>query len=148
MSYRRIYYHIVITTKYRKKTLPLEHHKELYKYIWGITKNKNCKLYQINGYLEHLHLLTDLNPTIALADFVRDIKAYSSKWLKENPKFPKFIGWTKGYGAFTISHFDKEKIIRYIKRQKEHHSKNKFKTEYMQFLKKHDIDFEEKHLWT
>jgi REP element-mobilizing transposase RayT len=77
-SYRQILYHIVFRTKAGSKTLPLKYNKELFKYIWGIIKNKKCHLYRINGMEDHIHILSDLHPSIALADFVRDIKTASS----------------------------------------------------------------------
>ena len=119
-SYRQIYYHIVFGTKSHTQTLPDEHCEELYKYIWGIIKNKNCKLYRINGCKEHLHLLTGLHPTLALANFVKDIKIASSVWLKQNSNFINFDGWAEGYGAFTVSHSDRDSVIKYIMSQKEH----------------------------
>lgn len=95
-SYRQIYYHLVFNTKNRQRTIPDVNCQELYKYIWGIIKNKCCKLYKINGSCEHLHLLCDLHPSMALADFVRDIKISSSEWLKRNSNFPDFAGWGDG----------------------------------------------------
>lgn len=145
-SYRQIYYHIVFCTKSHKPILADEHCEELYKYIWGIIKNKNCKLYRINGSKEHLHLLSDLHPTIALADFVKEIKIASSIWLKQNDKFHNFEGWAEGYGAFTISHNDRDKIIEYIKSQKEHHRNESFIEEYKRLLKEFGIDYDEKYL--
>jgi len=145
-SHRQIYYHIVFGTKFHKATIPDEHCEELYKYIWGIIKNKKCKLYRINGSREHLHLLSDLHPSMALADFVRDIKTSSSIWLKQNEHFSKFSGWAEGYGAFTITHSDRNRIIEYIKNQKEHHKKEDFPGEYKRLLLEHEIIFDEKYL--
>jgi putative transposase len=73
-SYRQILYHLVFRTKDSRKTLVQAHSRELYAYIMGIIRNKNCFLYRINGMENHLHILCDLHPTIALADYVRDIK--------------------------------------------------------------------------
>ena len=145
-SYRQIYYHIVFGTKNHKQTLPDEHCEELYKYIWGIIKNKNCKLYRINGSKEHLHFISDLHPSISLADFVKDIKIASSIWLKQNGKFSKFEGWAEGYGAFTISHNDRDRVIEYIKNQKEHHKKVTFIDEYKSLLQEFGIEYDEKYL--
>jgi REP element-mobilizing transposase RayT len=99
-SYRQIYYHLVFNTKNRQRTIPDESSQELYKYIWGIIKNKGGKLYRINGSSEHLHLLCDLHPSMALADFVRDIKMSTSEWLKQNKNFPDFAGWGDGGAVF------------------------------------------------
>ena len=91
-SYRQIIHQIIFRTKHSQKTLNSEYNKRLFKYIWGIIKNKNCHLYRINGMEEHIHILTDLHPGIALADFIRDIKTASSIWLKDSDDFTNFIG--------------------------------------------------------
>jgi REP element-mobilizing transposase RayT len=145
-SYRQIYYHIVFGTKSHKPTLTDEFSEEIYKYIWGIIKNKNCKLYRINGYKEHLHILSDLHPSLALADYVKDIKTSSSLWIKNHGKFPNFDGWAEGYAAFTISYNDRNRVIDYIKNQKEHHKAETFIEEYKKLLKEYGIEFDEKYL--
>ena len=90
-SYKQIYYQIVFGTKHRKPTIAESHSEELYKYISGIIKNNKCKLYRINGVEDHIHIFSDLHPSVALADYVKDIKVASSIWMKENGKFPEFI---------------------------------------------------------
>jgi putative transposase len=123
-----------------------ERHKEdLYKYIWGIVKNKNCKLYRINGMPDHIHLLTDLHPSISLADFVKEVKVASSIWLKQNENFPKFEAWAEGYGAFTISQKEKERVMDYIKNQEKHHKEFSFADEYRNLLKEFDVEIDEKY---
>ncbi len=146
-TFRQIYYQIVFSTKHRKPVLNSDHEDQLYKYIWGIVKNKNCKLYRINGMPHHIHLFTDLHPSISLSDFVKDIKVSSNLWIKESGLFPDFEEWQSGYGAFTYSEREKEKIINYIKNQKEHHKKENFEDEYKNLLKTHGIEFDEKYLW-
>jgi len=105
-SYRQILYHLVFRTKDSQKTLIQEHSRELYAYLMGFIRNKNCFLYRINGMEDHLHILCDLHPTIALADYMRDIKTSSSIWLKQSGKFSDFKGWADGYAALTYSHRD------------------------------------------
>ncbi|KAA9349319.1 IS200/IS605 family transposase [Larkinella humicola] len=144
MSYRQILYQIVFGTKYRKPTINEIHCTELYRYVWGIVKSKNCQLFRINGVEDHIHILSDLHPTVALADLVKDIKAGSSRWMKESGLFPEFEGWADGYGAFTYSIRERDKIIRYIKKQKEHHKKVPFMEEYRSLLEENGLRYEEK----
>ncbi|MFV0268844.1 MAG: IS200/IS605 family transposase [Draconibacterium sp.] len=144
-SYRQIIYQIIFRTKLSQKTLNPEHKERLFKYIWGIIKNKDCHLYRINGMEEHIHILTDLHPSIALADFVRDIKTASSVWLKDSDDFPKFIGWSEGYAALTYSHWDKDKLINYIKNQEEHHKTETFEAEFRRILEEHHIKIDERY---
>ena len=138
-SFRQILYHIIFRTKNSAKTLPLSESEELYRYIWGIIKNKNGTLLRINGMEDHVHILSDLHPSIALADYVRDIKSSSSLWLKSNPKFPAFDGWAEGYTALTYAWRDKDMIVDYIKNQREHHKQTDFLAEYRQLLEEHGI---------
>lgn len=80
-SYRQIIFHLTFRTKYNIPAIGLEHKKELYRYIWGIVKNKNCILFQINGTENHVHILSDLHPSICLANYIKDIKVASSIWV-------------------------------------------------------------------
>ena len=125
-SYRQLLYNIVFRTKDSQPTISKANADKLYPYITGIIKNKNCHLYRINGVEDHLHILTDIHPSIALADFVREIKVSSSLWIKSSNFSPLFKGWSMGYGSFTCSYMDMGKLIDYIKGQQEHHCKKTF----------------------
>ena len=118
---------------------------ELYAYITGIIKNKNSHLYRINGVENHLHILTDMHPSIAPADFMREVKASSSLWMKNSMLFPSFIGWEEGYGSFTCSYKDLIRLIEYIKTQEEHHKKITFEEEYRKILLESGITPDEKY---
>ncbi len=144
-SYHQILYHIVFRTKDSLKTLNLKNSEELYKYIWGIVKGKNCVLYRINGMEDHIHILSDLHPSIALADYVRDLKTASSIWIKTSGKFQNFNGWADGYAAFTYAYRDKETITNYIKNQREHHLTISFEEELRKLLIEHEIEINEKY---
>jgi REP element-mobilizing transposase RayT len=146
MSYRQIFYQIVFGTKGREATITEAHCSELYKYIWGIIKNSNCKLYRINGIEDHVHIFSDIHPTLSLADYVKNIKVASSLWMKQSGKFPAFKGWQDSYGAFTYSIKEKDIIIEYIKNQKEHHKTENFYDGYKRLLVENGITFEEKYL--
>lgn len=98
-----------------------------------------------NSIKEHIHILSDLYPTIAFADFVRDIKTASSIWLKEKIEFPKFDGWADGYAAITYAYKDKDVIINYIKNQQEHHKHFSFEEEYQKLLEEHNIVIDERY---
>ena len=144
-SYRQHLYHIVFTTKHNLDTIKQDHVNELYAYITGIIKNKNSHLYRINGIENHVHILTDIHPSIASADFVRDIKASSSFWIKNTILFPSFIGWEEGYGSFTCSYRDLNMLIEYIKNQQDHHKTVTFEDEYRRLLLEAGITPEERY---
>jgi putative transposase len=117
-AFRQIFYQIVFSTKFREATINETYETELYKYIWGIINTHKCKMYRINSLPDHIHIFTDLHPSISLSDFVKSIKVASSIWMKASGKFPKFTFWQEGYGAFTYSIREKDMIINYIKNQK------------------------------
>ena len=144
MSYVQLLYHVVIRTKSSEPTLSLEHSDELYRYIWGILKNKNSVLYRVNGMEEHVHILFSLHPTIALSDFVRDLKVETSKMLKRTAGFERFTAWGEKYAALTYSLKDKDTIINYVKNQREHHRIVSFREEYEDFLKEMGLVLDEK----
>ncbi len=143
-SHRQILYHIIFGTKYRKPAISQDHKIELYKYIWGIIKNKNCILYQINGSNDHIHILSDLHPSVSLANFVKDIKVATSLWMKESGYYPEFEGWAEGYGAFTYAYRDKGTLTKYIKNQERHHQKIGSRTEYVRLLNEFGVDYDDR----
>ena len=146
-TFTQILYHIVFSTKNRDRTLTADQRHQLFEYVWGILKNKNCHLYRINGVDDHIHIATHLHPTIALAPLIKDIKLASSAFSKDNNVFKNFTGWQEGYAAFTYSFKDKDKLIEYIKKQEEHHRKISYKEELITMLKEHGVEFEERYLF-
>src|SRR5215211_455758 len=110
-TYRQILYQIVFGTKNREATIAETHTEKLYKYIWGVVKKHDCRLYRINGMEDHLHIFSDLHPSVSLSDYIKDIKVSSSLWMKDSGQFPMFKGWQEGYGAFTCSIREKAIII-------------------------------------
>ena len=145
MAYTKLIYHIVWRVKEGTYPITPSHDRELYAYIYGYCNNHGCKVYRINGMPDHIHLLTTIPSTTAIADFMHDLKIATSNFIKNNKdKFPEFVGWGASYGVFTVSESEKQTIYNYILRQKEHHQKVSFKDEYMQFLKENGIDYEER----
>ncbi|MDL2228422.1 IS200/IS605 family transposase [Odoribacter sp. OttesenSCG-928-L07] len=143
MSYTQSYYHIVLRTKYSQKSISQTNVSELYRYIWGIIKNKKCKLYRINGIEDHIHLLISLHPSIALSDFVKDIKIATHYWMRKRDDFKQFNGWCVGYGAFTCGYRDRMKVIKYIANQQKHHNKESSKDEIVRIIKEAGIDVDD-----
>ncbi|MBR4722822.1 MAG: IS200/IS605 family transposase [Muribaculaceae bacterium] len=136
-------FHIVINTLRREMTISDEASDQMYRYINSIVKSKNCRLLRINGIGNHIHLLVELSPTVALSDLVRDIKQGSSKWAKQNSSFSAFCGWGKEYGAFSCSVRDKDNIINYIINQREHHKVKTFEDEYKAMISNSDLEWNE-----
>ena len=137
----RLIYHIVINTYRREMTIPDETSEHMYRYIWSIINSRNCKLYRIGGIGNHIHMLVELSPSVALSDLVRDIKQGSSKWAKQQVYFPMFSGWGKEYGAFSCSVRDKEMVVNYINRQREHHKEKTFEQEYKEMIERSGLEW-------
>jgi putative transposase len=148
MSYTQLLYHIVIRTKYSKKTIASQHAEQLYKYITGYIKNKKSVLYQINGMENHIHILASLHSSISLADFVKDLKTSSNLWMKSTNNYPDFTNWGNKYAAFSVSYEDKDPLIKYIQNQKIHHSKVKFEDEYRKLIIEAGINIDETYFLT
>jgi len=135
----------VFRTHDSQSTIKKDNSEQLYAYITGIIKNKGSHLYRINGIENHLHILTDIHPSIAVADFVREIKVSSSIWMKNSGLFPSFKGWAEGYGSFTCSYMDIGRLIDYVKAQQEHHGKKTFEEEYRSLLRESGITIDERY---
>ncbi len=145
MSYTKLLYHIIFRTKRSEQTINEMHEKELYAYIMGFIKNKKSHLYRIGGMPDHIHLLVDIHPSIALSDFMRELKVATSKWLKMNENFPYFTGWGESFAAFSYNEKEKDMISNYIKKQKEHHNKVTFEEELRTILKENNIEINEQY---
>ncbi len=141
MSYTRLLYHIVFRPKDSVPAIAVEHEECLYRYVWGFVKSKGCVLYRIGGMPDHIHMLVQMPPSLAVADFMRDLKTSSSIFMRdEHDKFPLFCGWGKSYCALTCSASAKDRVVEYIKGQKEHHKKTGFREELLSLLEESGVD--------
>ncbi|NDV57929.1 IS200/IS605 family transposase [Bacteroides sp. 519] len=135
MSYSKILLHIVFRTKYSEPTLDLSYTPELFKYIWGVIKNKKGVLYRINCMEDHVHIVLSLPHTISLSDYIKAIKVSSSLWIKSSGLFPRFKSWGEGFCALSYSYQDKDTLVQYVKNQQEHHKKENFRDEIIRLFK-------------
>jgi putative transposase len=146
-TYTQLYIHVVFAVKHRANLISKNWKDNLYQYITGIVKNKNQKLMIINGVSDHVHILLGIKPDCKLSDLVRDIKANSSKWVNENRLVPGKFEWQTGFGAFSVSTSGINKVIQYIEHQEEHHRKKSLRSEYIEFLNAHEIDFKPEYIF-
>ena len=134
-THTNLLYHLVFSTKQR---LPM---------ITDTLAAEGGILLEVGGMPDHIHLLAKIKPTIAISDFLRQFKANSSKWLNEEKLKIKKFGWQDGYGAFTVSRSQVDRVAEYIRNQKTHHANVDFKVEYVELLKRHEVEYEERYLW-
>ena len=140
MSYTRLLYHLIFRPQNSIPAITIEYEKDLYRYIWGIVKEKGGVLYRIGGMPDHIHLLIQLPPTMALSAFMHDMKIATHKYLcAQKEKFPLFTGWGKSYCALTCSAMEKDKVITYIKNQKMHHQRRSSQDELLDLLQTNGI---------
>lgn len=146
-TYTRIYIHVVFAVEGRQNVIRKEHKDEIYKYISGIVQNKGHKLIAINGMADHVHVLIGMKPNIALSDLVRDMKSYSSKFINEKNWVMGRFSWQEGFGAFSYSYSQLHTVANYIENQEEHHSRRTFKDEYLEMLRKFDVEYDTKYVF-
>jgi len=139
--------HCVFSTKERRPMITPELQPRLFQYIGGIARENKIKLLSAGGVDDHVHLLISMPSTISISKAMQLIKGGSSKWIHET--FPKshMFAWQEGYGAFSIGISDIERTTEYINHQAEHHGKMDFKTEFLAFLEKHDIEYDERYIF-
>lgn len=120
---------------------------ELYKYITGIVQNNNHKLVAINGMPDHIHILIGMRPTQSVSDLLQDIKGSSSKWINEKKFLKNKFEWQEGFGAFSYGKSQIKDVITYIENQEEHHKKRTFREEYLAFLEKFEVEYDERYIF-
>lgn len=146
-TYSQIYIQTIFAVKGRDGLIQPKWEERLYKYITGIVQNKGQKMLAINGIPNHIHFLIGMKPSCCLSDLVREVKKSSNEFINDN-KLSKFkFNWQEGFGAFSYSHSQLDKVIAYIMNQKEHHKKKTFKEEYTDFLKQFNIEYDEQYLF-
>jgi len=143
----QLYFHVVFAVNGRKELIDKNWKDELYKYITGIVSNKDQKLMFINGMPDHVHLLIGTKPNCNLSDLVRDIKSNSAKWINNKQFINGEFEWQLGFGAFTVSQSQLDKVVSYIKNQQKHHLKKSFREEYVEFLEANNIEYKDEYLF-
>ena len=139
--------HMVFSTKNRQPLISDELRTRLVEYMGGTFRAHDCALLAAGGMPDHVHLLVSLSKQTAVSDILREVKASSSKWMHDT--FPEQAGfaWQSGYGAFGVSHSNLPAVKRYIAHQAEHHRRQSFQEEFIAFLKRHEIPYDERYLW-
>ena len=146
-TYSSINIHYVFSTKNREPLIAGEMKERLWAFMGGIARENQMKALRIGGMADHVHLLVSMPATLSIAKGIQLIKGGSSAWVKET--FPKmgYFAWQEGYGAFSVSVSQLADTIAYIENQEEHHRIKTFQEEYLAFLNRHEIAYNEKYLW-
>jgi REP element-mobilizing transposase RayT len=146
-SFARLACHIVFSTKGRAALITEAIQKGLYAYLGGIARNLKVPLIERGGTANHVHLLVEMARDVSVADVVRDMKANSTRWLRESDPMHGNFAWQSGYAAFAVSHSNVEVVAEYIRHQEEHHRTRTFEEEYVAFLQRHGLSFDDRYMW-
>lgn len=144
-TYTDLLVHIIFSTKDRAPSLDTELRRDTHAYIGGIVREMKAKAVAVGGIADHVHVLTWLPPTISTSDALRIIKTNSSGWLRG--KGNETFAWQPGYAAFSVSRSNLSAVADYIERQEEHHRKMTFQEEYVLFLKRHGVEYDERYVF-
>ena len=147
-SFSRVVLHTIFSTKDRFAFLQNpEFRAEVHAYLGGCARSLHCLPIQIGGVSDHVHLLTTLARTIAIADFVKEVKRVSCNWIHERGGPWSKFHWQGGYASFSVSESNVAQVVRYIENQEAHHRGQTFQDEYREFLRKHGETWDEKYVW-
>jgi len=139
--------HLIFSTKNREPILTADIRPKLHSYMGGILRQWESPAILMNSVADHIHILFYLSKNHALKKVVEEVKKGSSKWIKtKGPHFAKFY-WQAGYGAFSVSQSNVHVVKRYVENQEGRHRKVGFQDEFRTFLRKHEIEYDERHVW-
>ncbi len=141
------YVHLVFSTKHRQPLIHPSIEAELHSYLGGTCNHLDCQSIKVGGYVDHIHILCLLSKKIALMKLVEEVKSHSSKWIKTKEEAYQNFYWQDGYGAFSVNPSEAETVIAYIANQHEHHREKTFQEEYRAFLKKYNVEYDERYVW-
>jgi putative transposase len=146
-TYAALFYHIAFSTKSRVEFIRPDVEERIWAYLGGVARHHKMTPIQIGGIEDHLHALVMARPTLTPFEIAKYLKGDSSKWIRE--EFPDLLnfGWQDGYAAFTVSKSNVPSVVSYIQNQRAHHQTQTFQAEYLEFLKKHAVSYDERYLW-
>jgi REP element-mobilizing transposase RayT len=146
-SLSKVYVHLTFSTKNRYPFIKDSIKERLWEYLGGICKGLECNPIQVGGHKDHVHILCLLSKKIAQIHLIEEVKKRSSKWIKTiDVDYAKFY-WQDGYGIFSVNPSEIDTVVKYIKNQEEHHKNRTFQKELIAFLKKYNIEYDERYLW-
>ena len=147
-SLAKIYVHIVFSTTNRFPFLRSpDLRKEMHAYLGGTLNELDCPTLTDGGPADHVHILCLLSRNIPVSEVIGKVKRSSSKWVKTKGASLRKFSWQNGYGVFSVSQSQVERVRHYIRKQEEHHRKKSFQDEFREFLKSYQVDFDERYVW-
>ncbi len=146
-SFSNVLLHIVYSTKNRTPWIAPRIQEQLWPYLGGACRDLGCGPHRIGGTEDHVHIACSLSRTMPVAQLVGEIKASSSKWIKTlDPRLAEFT-WQAGYGAFSVGRSQSGRLVEYIDGQMEHHRRLSYQEELREFLRRYEIEYDERYVW-
>lgn len=146
-SLSRILLHLVFSTKNREPWLDSDLRPRAFAYLAEIGRDMGCTVHRVGGVADHIHMAMELPRTMTVADFVKKVKAASSVWIKDHGRHHEGFSWQAGYGVFSLGASQLQSLTDYIDQQEEHHRMKGFQEEYLEFLGKYGVAYDERYLW-
>jgi putative transposase len=137
--------HFIFSTAGRRPLIAPAFRDDLFAYLGGIIRGMQANALIVNGTADHVHILARVRPAQSAAEMARVIKANSSGWVRG--KWKADFAWQKGYGAFSVSESNVASVMKYISGQEDHHRKHSFQEEFVAFLKKNRVEYDQKYIW-
>ncbi|WP_140485447.1 IS200/IS605 family transposase [Flavobacterium sp. GSA192] len=146
-TYHQVYIQVVFAVKYREAIIADEWKSTLFGVIGNLINEAGCKTIIVNGVEDHVHCFLGLKPTVSISELMKTVKAKSSKYINDHNLTKSRFEWQEGYGAFSYGHSQINIVYKYIANQEEHHKKQTFKDEYLEFLDKFQLSFDERYIF-
>jgi REP element-mobilizing transposase RayT len=146
-SHATLLIHAIFSTKERKPFLDRDLSARLFPYMQQAARKYGSEVHIIDGASDHVHLLVSVPPERSIAEIMRIVKCNSTRWIRQEFADHRDFGWQTGYAAFSVSHSKRKTVYEYIARQQEHHRNCSFQEEFVTFLRKHQVDYDERYLW-
>lgn len=146
-TYHQLYIQVVFAVKYREAVIDNEWKSTLFGVIGNLINETGCKAIIVNGVEDHVHCFLGLKPVVSISELMKTVKAKSSKYINDNHLTKLRFEWQEGYGAFSYSHSQINTVYKYIANQEEHHKKQTFREEYLEFLDKFEVPFDERYVF-
>ena len=146
-TYSQIYLQFVFAVQNRQSLIAREHKEELHKYLTALVQNRKAKMLAVHSMPDHTHIFIGYKPTVFIPDFVKEIKVESGQFINNQPWCKNKFHWQEGYGVFSYSHSHIDRVCNYIFNQEIHHKRKTFREEYLDFLTRYEVGFEDKYLF-
>ncbi len=146
-TYTSLFYHVVFSTKNREPFITPDIEQRVWAYLGGVARQHDMTAIQVGGIEDHIHVLVMAPPVLAPSQIAQYVKGDSSKWIHETFPALRQFAWQTGYGAFSVSKSGVPAVVDYIQNQREHHARKTFQAEYLEFLQRHGVEYDERYVW-